>query len=136
MSILSFQSYSSGGFVGPTSPISDAEFAAMSDDGLIEYLHTWAPEPGWGKPSPEGLGRALAGSVRATPARFAEHGQVSFLGPDLCQLNTLGISPEVATNREPFSWGPILQLSEWVVQQDREIPGRFTENTAISIRAD
>lgn len=122
-----FQSYSSRGFVGPTSPISDTEFAAMSDDQLMEYLQTWEPEHGWGKPSPEGLGRALAASVRAAPTRFAEHA-AKFRSLDPTYVNSfLSAFREVAMNREPFPWEPILQLSEWVVQQDREIPGRVSE---------
>jgi hypothetical protein len=122
-----FQSYSTGGFVGTASPISDADLASMPENDQIEFLRTWVPEPGWGKPSPEGLGRAIAASVRSAPNSFAEQA-LAFRNVDPTYVNAyLSAFREVAVSRESFPWEPILQLSQWVVRQDREIPGRVSE---------
>jgi hypothetical protein len=34
---------------------------------------------------------------------------------------------EAAANREQLNWGPVLDLAEWVVLQERDVPGRSSE---------
>jgi hypothetical protein len=59
-------------FVGPTSPIPKAEFAALEIDELLNYLKSWIPVSRglWG-PSVEGLARTVEQLVRADPSKFA-----------------------------------------------------------------
>ena len=70
-----FQHYSES-FVGPTSPLTDAEFAAMTDDELLEYLRTWVPAGRWGWDSAEGLGQLLERSVRSDPAHYSARAEL------------------------------------------------------------
>ncbi len=123
-----FLYYTSSGFAGPVSPISDNKLSAMSEDELISYLSSWEPEPGFAKPSRESLGSTLSAVVRSAPGRFAEHA-AKFQSLDPTYVNAiLSAFSEVAHNNQgQFPWEPILELSHWVVQQDQEIPGRQTE---------
>ena len=122
-----FLSYASGVWIGPTSPINESDFAAMTNDELVDFLQTWAAESGWAKPTPEGLGRALEAAVRADPSRFSEYApSFQFLDPTYVNA-ILSAFREVARNGESLDWRPILQLAEWVVEQDREIPNRASE---------
>jgi hypothetical protein len=58
-------------FVGPTSPVSQADLAALSVDDLLSYLRAWRPTPGrlWG-PSVAGLAREIEQLVRADPGKL------------------------------------------------------------------
>ena len=56
------------GFVGPSSPRSGEELAAMSDEELVAFLREWEPpEDNWRAPSREGLARTLRQLVVADP---------------------------------------------------------------------
>jgi hypothetical protein len=59
-------------FVGPTSPVSQAELAALEIDELLNYLKSWRPivRGLWG-PSVAGLARTVEQLVRADPGKFA-----------------------------------------------------------------
>jgi len=119
-------SCSSGMWTGPTSPVSDNEFAGMSLDELLGYLETWQPEEGWAKPSREGLGRALTAAVSQSPERFAEHA-LKFRDLDPTYVNAfLSAFREAVGKGVQFDWRPVLELAKWVVDQDREIPERHS----------
>lgn len=120
-------SYSSGMWIGPTSPISDDEFARMSLDELLRFLETWEPEAGWAKPSREGLGRALTAAASQAPEQFAKHA-LKFRDLDPTYVNAfLSAFREAVGNGVKFDWRPVLELAKWVVGQDREIPERQSE---------
>lgn len=117
-----FLSYTTGMWVGPTSPVGDAEFGEMTDDELIEFLNSWEPEPGWRKPSREGLGRTLSEAVRQSPERYAEHAE-SFRALDPTYVNAiLDAFRTAGGNGVVFSWEPVLNLAGWVVAQGSKVP--------------
>lgn len=122
-----FLAYSEGGWVGPTSPKSLEELRSMNTDELLAYLRTWFPSGDWRSPTPEGLGRVLTEVVAADPEPYAEAAP-HFQGIDPTYVRALlsGLR-DAARNKRTFVWEPVVQLAQWVVKQDREIPGRNSE---------
>jgi hypothetical protein len=57
-------------WVGPTSPLSEAQISKMSILEVIDFIKTWRPSEGPFAPSPEGLGRFLSEDVKT---RFNEY---------------------------------------------------------------
>ena len=122
-----FDSWHGSGWVGPTSPATSEELAAMQDDDLLLLLETWRAEPGqhW-VPSVEGLARSLEDTVAADPRRF---------GPLLPRFGELPISYTRSTLRgiergleagETFDWLPVLLTCREVVSRQDvsdEMPG-------------
>jgi hypothetical protein len=99
----------------------------MSTDEVIAYLRTWEPSPGFAMPSPEGLARVLAASVRNDPDGIAQiASRLRELDPTYVNGYLSGYR-ELAMNHQAIPWKPILELCSWVVAQDREIPGRTSE---------
>jgi len=120
-----FLSHVSGGWVGPTSPKTDEQLAAMSIEELLEYLRSWQPSGELFDSSSEGLARGFAGLVRSRPREFAEVAD-QFIGLDPTYVRAAfdGFSN---AGGEQFSWPAILRLAKWVVDQTGEIPGRRTD---------
>ena len=58
------------GFFAAESPSTPEELAAMDPDILIIHLRDFRPEPHFGAPSREGLGRELSEAVAADPEHF------------------------------------------------------------------
>lgn len=117
-----FTSYSTT-FVGPVSEISAHSLSEMVPDALIEYLKSWQPKKedrfSFG-PTREGLGRDLSGAVVLKPAHFeAIAERFKGLDPTYVRSYLQGFHDIDITN-----WDGILSLSEWVMTQPREIPGR------------
>lgn len=109
---------------GPNSPFESAELSAMSVDELVGFLREWRPSGDWMAPSPEGLSRQLSALVAAAPEKFAA-AAVIFRELDPTYVRGLVQGLEQAQKAgHNLSWGPILELAAWVVEQPREIPGR------------
>src|SRR5262249_42877491 len=87
----------------------------------VHLLKIWAPPDDWFGPSREGLGRELSPIVQAHPERFAREAQL-FVGVNPTYVRALikGLN-DAAKERRPFDWAPVLGLSEWVIEQPREI---------------
>jgi len=113
-----FDSWHGSGWVGPTSPATSEELAAMQDDDLLHLLETWRAEPGqhW-VPTVDGLARSLEDTVAADPKRF---------GPLLPRFGALPISYTRSTLRglergleagEAFDWLPVLMTCREVVSR-------------------
>ncbi len=124
-----FLIYSYGTWVGPTSPKSADELRALGLGGILDYLKTWEPPGSWDSPSPEGLGRTLAGLVASDPKPFAEAAPC-FQGLDPTYVRHLlsGLR-DAAHNGRSFPWPPVVALAQWVVAQERDIPGRGSEHS-------
>jgi hypothetical protein len=58
------------GWIGPESPSSPAELAAMDPETLIDHLRDFRPERHFMAPSREGLGRELAEAIGADPEHY------------------------------------------------------------------
>ncbi len=115
-----------GVFVGPTSDIKAQQISEMAIEELVNTLKTYTPpEDGHGfGPSKEGLGRELSNAVKKDVAHFSTLA-MNFvdLDPTYVRSYLQGFS-EVVQNHIPFEWEPIIDLSLWVVEQQREIEGR------------
>lgn len=117
-----FASYMESGWVGPTSPRSADDLRAMSVADVAVLLSTWTPSGDWLGPSREGLGRELASVVKADPERFAGEARL-FIGinPTYVRALVRGLT-DAAKEGRAFSWPPVLELCQWVIQQPREAP--------------
>jgi hypothetical protein len=117
-----FSYYSSGGWVGPTSPKSAEDLKQMSVAEVVDYLKTWVPPEGHFVETPEGLSRTFAQAVSDDPVRFAEAANM-FIDLDPTYVRGLidGLR-DVPKNRDDLAWGSLLELFQWVVKQGREPP--------------
>lgn len=108
-------------FVGPTSPSSPEELAALSPEQLFDYLRGWKPSGHWASPTPEGLARTLSGVIASNPSRYsASLSQFKALDPTYVRGVVDGFR-EAVKNKKSFKWDDVLQLCEWVVNQPRQI---------------
>lgn len=115
-----FPSYSSGTWVGPTSPKSPQDIRALTPDGLIEYLWAWKPSGDELDASKEGLGRQLAAAVESNPEQFAPHAD-RFKDLDPTYVRSLLDGFENALRKDgKFTWSKVLELCEHVVAQPFE----------------
>lgn len=116
-----FPSYSTGTWVGPTSPKSADELEAMTVSEVTAFLKTWDPPGESMAPSPEGLGRVLSSVVSEKPDRFSAEA-TTFEGLDPTYVRALLVGFRDAINKgKTFAWQPVLDLCKWVVQQPRNI---------------
>jgi len=123
-----FPVYSKGVWRGPTSPKTGNELMAMSVVQIVDFLKIWMPpENAFLDPTPEGLGRTLKKAVAEHPQRFAtEAEQFRGLDPTYVRAAISGLL-EGLKQKKTFQWVPVLRLCRWVVEQQREIPGRKVE---------
>ncbi len=113
-----FDSWHGSGWVGPTSPATSEELAAMRDDDLLVLLQIWRSKPGQHVgPSVEGLARSLEDAVASNPRRF---------GPLLPRFAQLPISYTRSTLRgiergleagERLDWLPVLVTCREIVSR-------------------
>lgn len=119
-----FHSYHQS-WVGPTSPLSDADFAAMSPGDAIEFVRSWQPTGGWASATPEGLGRVLTTRVTADPAGYsslAAEGTLDGLDPTYAGAVIRGLEGAVRADRgQEVDWNGALALVELAVRAP-EVP--------------
>ena len=122
-----FPAYSTS-WTGPESDIHASELGDMEVDALVEYLNTWEPKSTYGfGSSKEGLGRELAGAIKLKPEKFDGIAE-KFKNTDPTYVRSyIQAFVERVQNKHEIEWGPILELSSWVVQQPLLIPGRKGE---------
>jgi hypothetical protein len=116
-------------WVGPTSPLSQEEFAAQSPADLVNYLRSWKPSGEPMSPSPEGLGRRMTERIAQEPAPFALLAdQLSKLEPTYVRSALRGFE-QAAKQDLSFSWENVLLLAETTVKGpslDAEVTGHET----------
>jgi hypothetical protein len=117
-------SWSSDIKTGPTSPLSQEHIENMILEELIIFLQIWQQPKGFTMDSPGGISRALTATVANNPERYAIS-SLLFTQVDPTYVRGLmsGFREALKANK-PFEWEPILKLMEWVVNQERKIPGR------------
>ena len=111
-------------FAGPTSPLESDDLASMTMTTIASYLKAWKPTPGWLAPSPSGLGRSLAKAVKQNAEQFSAE-SLELRGVDATYIREFfaGLR-EALKEGQTIAWGPVLDLSSWVVEQPRDIPDR------------
>lgn len=111
-------------FYGPTSPMDEQELAALAPRELAEYLREWQAPGEWDGPTPEGFGRSVTTLVSQEPEPYAAEAE-EFMGLDPTYVRAvLSGMDRAAREGAAISWGPVLSLCEWVLDQPREIAGR------------
>lgn len=125
-----FLSWSSSGWVGPESPMTDEQLRSMPAQEVLEAVGAWRPqqEQGLWGPSTEGLGRALSTAVKERPDEFARHArQARGLDPTYVRSLLSGLE-EALRGGSSFEWSGVLELAEFAAQQpfepDRVEPDR------------
>jgi hypothetical protein len=117
-----YLSWSSGIFVGPTSPFSDDQIHAMSEEELVRQLTDWEPPAGFMLPTVEGLGRTLASAITAEPDRYLERAEI-FTDLDPTYVRAVFeavrelLSQSVDYRPSESVWEAVLKLADWVVRQ-------------------
>jgi len=116
--------FSSGVWVGPTSPKPSEEIQSMAIDELISYLQNWRPTKDFMSPSPEGLGMELQKIITSNPNHFADNAE-KFKVLDSTYIRALfsGLRDAIKQGIQ-ISWIPVFNLCDWVMTQPRDIPGR------------
>jgi hypothetical protein len=117
--------YSGGGVrFGPTSPKSQQELSAITNEALIEFLKSWQPKDDWDEPEPEGLSRELTSLIKSDPERYALIADKFIgLGPTYISGLMRGFN-DASRDKKNFEWQKVLELCDWVIKQPREIPNR------------
>jgi hypothetical protein len=115
-------------WVGPTSPKTDIELREMPVADLTEFLRSWQPSLARMEPSPEGLGRILSLVVKEECEKFAQQARAfKNLDPTYVRAFFSGLEESLKAGSS-FSWLPVLELANWVLEQPREIPGRQSDS--------
>ncbi len=108
-------------FMGPTSPVAEEEMGRQDPEEILRYLREWIPADEDFGPSREGLGRVLSSVVAENPARYETiYGHLrEGVEPTYVRAVLSGFREACKAGRE-FNWEPVLDLSEWVLQQPRD----------------
>jgi len=105
-------------FVGPETPKSADDLAAMPLAELLGFLRDWRAESTrFGDSSPEGLGRTLEQVVAKSPGRFADAAEsLKDLSPTYVRHVLSGLGTACGSGAK-FDWCPVLALCKWVMSQ-------------------
>lgn len=111
-------------WIGPTSPKTRDEIAAMEPTDVLAFLRDWTPTPGPYEDTPEGLGRILSDVIGQDPNGYvAIVDEFRDVDPTFVRFFFSGLETALKASRS-FTWVGVLALAEWVVVQTREISGR------------
>jgi hypothetical protein len=114
---------------GPTSPYSAEELSEMGPEGVIEALRDWSPGSGSEDDSKEGLARALEVAVERNATGYAAVATgFSDLDPDYGRALLGGLS-KAARDKAKFTWQPVLELCEQLLELAGEDPKSADEET-------
>ncbi|MHB1317254.1 MAG: hypothetical protein ACYCYF_01405 [Anaerolineae bacterium] len=111
-----------GGWIGPVSPKTADDIAAMSVEGIVSYLQTWEPSGDSMAPTCEGMARQIQNAVAAEPVAYAKRASLwRILQPTYVRGLIAGLEAAAKESRA-FQWEPVIELCRWVVEQPREDP--------------
>lgn len=121
-----FHSYSTGVWVGPTSPQTAEELSALDIEEIARLLREWEPSDDWESPTPEGLGRTLTEVVCEDPQRFSENMRL-FLGLDPTYARSIARGFQDALKRaNSFDWEPVMGFAQDIVEHPRSLEDERT----------
>lgn len=112
-----FHSYSTGGWIGDRSPIASDALIAMSDEELVTYLKSFAPQPrSWDGPTYRGLATSISAAVRASEDGFASRIPLfSELARPYQHGLIRGLKERWYDDKREINWLSTLQLIEGIV---------------------
>ena len=104
-------------WVGPTSPLNLSELSERTPTDVIQFLLGWQPADRWDGPTPEGLSRVLSQVVAGKAGAYSEIA-LAFrqFEPTYVKALVYGLTE----TDQAFSWAPVLDLCNWVVNQPRD----------------
>ena len=109
--------FSSGMWVGPTSPKEASELESMTTQEITAFLRAWQPSDEFMSPDREGLTRNLTTAVAAQPRRFAESaGEMTDLHPTYLRGLIDGWAAAAKEGRS-FPWPPVVSLCQWTIDR-------------------
>jgi hypothetical protein len=112
-------------WTGDISPKSEEELSQLEPREVLELLREWVPTGDRIDATREGLGTVLTSIVKSAPKPFASVAG-DFVGLDPVYVRSLiGGLQEATRAGEEFDWEPVLELSQWVLEQPRDIPNRI-----------
>ena len=112
-----FPFWSSGVFIGPTSPLTVGGLGDLSVPELAEYLAAWSPGDDFAGPSAEGLSRVLSDAVASNPVKYARSARLfSSLRPPYIRGLLIGLA-DAARADKSFPWTPVLDLANRITSQ-------------------
>jgi len=122
-----FPMYMTEGWVGPTSPMSPKKLKTLSISQLVKYLQEWTPTGDLMSDSRDGLARTIEATVGQNPQKYAtEPAEYWTLHPKYVRGFIEGFHLATREGR-PFSWEPVLQLCQWVIDEPRDFPQEIIE---------
>ncbi len=107
-------------FMGPTSPVSEEDLRTMGPARIPKLLRKWEPSDEDFGPSREGLGTVLSSVVTEDPDRYLALWEEfkTDIHPAYVRAFLSGFR-EACKAGGKFDWGPVLELSRWVVEQPK-----------------
>jgi len=105
---------------GPTSPLADAELAAMGVGDIVAYITAWQPRRTMTGPSPDGLSVALQGRIARDPLPFASGAELFADLPLRYAYDLFCALRQTAMERSTFPWKPVLALCIQIVSASED----------------
>ena len=106
-------------WVGPSAPATAADLEKLTLEEIFQLFRTFTPRPRFDGPfaSRDGLSRELTKVIAKAPQLFAEAG-MRFVehAPPYVRALVEGLT-EAVRAKLVFEWAPVLELSEWVLEQ-------------------
>lgn len=124
--------FTSGMWVGPTSPKQAGELDSMTTQEITAFLRAWQPSDQFMSPSREGLTRNLATTVAAEPGRFAESAaEMTGLHPTYLRGLIDGWTA-AAKDMRCFPWPPVLSFCRRIVEWQHKSQAAVEETSSAS----
>lgn len=116
------------GFMGPTSPVTKEELAAMAPEDLIAYLRSWTPKDELLGPSRAGVAMHLTGIITTNPTMLDPviH-RIRDLHPTYVRNYFYGLR-QANEQQKPIAWESVLDLARWIVEQPRDAATQDTKD--------
>ena len=127
-----FNSAGSQTWVGPESPLSLEDLQLKTPEELIHYLKIWTPpiETIFG-PSKRGLGHQLKQLVSTEPNKYIPYINKLIEVPEPTYISNVFLGFREAVNQKKiFSWGALIELCLWVLENEDQIP--FRDSTQVN----
>lgn len=116
---VDFQSYSSSGWIGSTSPKTSEQLLTMSDEELDVFFRTFLPDPSvWEGPSYHGVAMSLQEAVKVSEDGFkSKYNLFREIHPAYQHGLLSGVKERLALASSSFDWPAIVALIQAIRQR-------------------